>query len=356
MDWNAFNEDMQNMANSMQQMMPPPMFNQPQIPQQMQFNQNIPTQINHHHHVHHQHHQHHQHQQHQQEQQPQPQQYQHQQIIMPSIQMNIPQIQTIQPMQPINHQNIPRDGMHNNFANQMNDFAQQITAYSQQMVQYGHAITNAIHQNQQNDDNNMNINNMNNMNNIQIQQSQNNMNNMNNNNAAIVLVDNGINIIQNIQAPLQQIIISHNNNGHPSIHEIHHNVSFVIINTNNNNFNNNNLGIIDLTNNDEEEEETEDEKEQFVPWTDEQIPDEFKCPISLEIMNEPVLCSDGFYYERECIVDWLHHHNRSPMTNLTINNPTIQCDHHLKSKIIKWIQSKWDKYIINHCIITITKT
>jgi len=85
-----------------------------------------------------------------------------------------------------------------------------------------------------------------------------------------------------------------------------------------------------------------EEEEEFVPWTDDEIPDEFKCPISLEIMKEPVLCSDGFYYERECIIDWLHHHNRSPMTNLNINNPTITDDYHLKHKISKWMKAKWD--------------
>ena len=49
-------------------------------------------------------------------------------------------------------------------------------------------------------------------------------------------------------------------------------------------------------------------------------PDEFKCPISLEIMADPVLLNDGFYYDRECIIDWLGQHARSPMTNLALNS------------------------------------
>ena len=32
------------------------------------------------------------------------------------------------------------------------------------------------------------------------------------------------------------------------------------------------------------------------------IPDELVCPITLEIMKEPVLCEDGYTYERFAIM------------------------------------------------------
>jgi len=50
------------------------------------------------------------------------------------------------------------------------------------------------------------------------------------------------------------------------------------------------------------------------------IEDEFKCPLTLEIMEDPVILSDGFTYERTAIEDWLKKNNTSPMTNLPLDN------------------------------------
>lgn len=46
---------------------------------------------------------------------------------------------------------------------------------------------------------------------------------------------------------------------------------------------------------------------------------DIKCPISGFIMSDPVLCSDGFYYEKECIMEWLKNHNTSPITRKIIS-------------------------------------
>ena len=35
------------------------------------------------------------------------------------------------------------------------------------------------------------------------------------------------------------------------------------------------------------------------------------CPISMEIMRDPVLAADGFTYERNAIADWLSRGNAS---------------------------------------------
>lgn len=46
------------------------------------------------------------------------------------------------------------------------------------------------------------------------------------------------------------------------------------------------------------------------------IPHEFLCPITHEIMREPVTCSDGFTYERNAIAEWfMSGKYSSPMTN-----------------------------------------
>ncbi len=46
------------------------------------------------------------------------------------------------------------------------------------------------------------------------------------------------------------------------------------------------------------------------------IPDGFICPITQDIMRDPViLVFDGHSYERKAIEDWLKRSNRSPLTN-----------------------------------------
>ena len=44
------------------------------------------------------------------------------------------------------------------------------------------------------------------------------------------------------------------------------------------------------------------------------VPKEFLCPITKEIMVEPVIAFDGFSYERTAIVEYLAKHNKSPVT------------------------------------------
>jgi hypothetical protein len=47
------------------------------------------------------------------------------------------------------------------------------------------------------------------------------------------------------------------------------------------------------------------------------VPMDFVCPITSEIMTDPVLCEDGFSYERSAIETWFSKDKRtSPMTNM----------------------------------------
>jgi hypothetical protein len=46
-----------------------------------------------------------------------------------------------------------------------------------------------------------------------------------------------------------------------------------------------------------------------------QAPDEFTCAITRDIMEDPVVASDGHSYERAAITHWLSRSRRSPMTN-----------------------------------------
>ena len=57
-------------------------------------------------------------------------------------------------------------------------------------------------------------------------------------------------------------------------------------------------------------------------------PHEYLCPITMALMTEPVLLSDGFTYEKSAIEKWLKENKRSPMTNgvleSTISTPNRQ--------------------------------
>ena len=51
--------------------------------------------------------------------------------------------------------------------------------------------------------------------------------------------------------------------------------------------------------------------------------DNFICPITMEIMKDPVICSDGHTYERSAIETWLSTNNHSPITRERIINEYI---------------------------------
>jgi hypothetical protein len=44
------------------------------------------------------------------------------------------------------------------------------------------------------------------------------------------------------------------------------------------------------------------------------IPNNFICPITHEVLKDPVVDKEGHSYEREAIIEWLNHHGISPMT------------------------------------------
>ena len=50
------------------------------------------------------------------------------------------------------------------------------------------------------------------------------------------------------------------------------------------------------------------------------IPNAYICPISFEIMSDPVVTSDGFTYERKHIMQWLESHSTSPSTGATLES------------------------------------
>uniref|UniRef100_A0A7N0UZL6 RING-type E3 ubiquitin transferase n=1 Tax=Kalanchoe fedtschenkoi TaxID=63787 RepID=A0A7N0UZL6_KALFE len=66
-----------------------------------------------------------------------------------------------------------------------------------------------------------------------------------------------------------------------------------------------------------------------------QIPDDFKCPISLEIMSDPVILSSGHTFDRASIQRWLDAgHRTCPITKLPLpDRPSLIPNHVLRSLI-----------------------
>ncbi|KAL6484625.1 hypothetical protein MHYP_G00066700 [Metynnis hypsauchen] len=67
------------------------------------------------------------------------------------------------------------------------------------------------------------------------------------------------------------------------------------------------------------------------------VPDEFLCPITREVMKEPVMAADGYSYEREAIKSWINTSNHSsPMTNLPLHSTILTPNRTLKMAIDRW--------------------
>lgn len=65
------------------------------------------------------------------------------------------------------------------------------------------------------------------------------------------------------------------------------------------------------------------------------IPDLFKCPIGLAVMEDPVMAEDGYSYERKNIISWFEKSSTSPVKGTIIGKLLINNDS-LKSEIQEW--------------------
>ncbi|KAF5192218.1 U-box domain-containing protein [Thalictrum thalictroides] len=82
------------------------------------------------------------------------------------------------------------------------------------------------------------------------------------------------------------------------------------------------------------------EKDNFVRHRSPIIPDDFRCPISLELMKDPVIVSTGQTYERSCIQKWLDAgHKTCPKTQQTLIHSALTPNYVLKSLISQWCES-----------------
>ncbi|XP_058048130.1 WD repeat, SAM and U-box domain-containing protein 1 isoform X2 [Ahaetulla prasina] len=78
------------------------------------------------------------------------------------------------------------------------------------------------------------------------------------------------------------------------------------------------------------------------------IPDEFLCPITKELMKEPVIAADGYSYEKEAMENWIIKKRRSsPMTNLPLQRLVLTPNRTLKMAINRWLETQ-PKYNEKH--------
>jgi hypothetical protein len=71
----------------------------------------------------------------------------------------------------------------------------------------------------------------------------------------------------------------------------------------------------------------------------EEVPSAFLCPITLDLMKDPVVVMDGHTYERSSITRWFasnQQNRRSPKTNLNLNSEKLVPNHALRTMIIEW--------------------
>ncbi|NXR03341.1 WSDU1 protein, partial [Sagittarius serpentarius] len=71
------------------------------------------------------------------------------------------------------------------------------------------------------------------------------------------------------------------------------------------------------------------------------VPDEFLCPITRELMKDPVIAADGYSYEKEAMENWISTKRRSsPMTNLPLPSLMLTPNRTLKMAISRWLETQ----------------
>ena len=73
--------------------------------------------------------------------------------------------------------------------------------------------------------------------------------------------------------------------------------------------------------------------------SDMDVPDDYRCPITYQIMEDPVVALDGHSYERKAIEEWFNRCTRSPMTNQVLVATTVMPNHTLKKLISTFVET-----------------
>ena len=78
-------------------------------------------------------------------------------------------------------------------------------------------------------------------------------------------------------------------------------------------------------------------QQQSKPKKDDKPPDIFCDNVfTLDVMDEPVVATDGFTYEKRSILEWFHTKRTSPTTGAVLASTALIPNHSLKSQINQW--------------------
>ena len=69
-----------------------------------------------------------------------------------------------------------------------------------------------------------------------------------------------------------------------------------------------------------------------------QPPSQFVCPITMEVMLDPVILASGHTYDRQSITAWLKTKKTDPMTGMRLRHTEMVPNHALKSAIMEWLE------------------
>ena len=73
---------------------------------------------------------------------------------------------------------------------------------------------------------------------------------------------------------------------------------------------------------------------------EEEPPDQFVCPITTEVMTDPVMAADGQSYERSAIERWLTTKQTSPLTGGELEHSYLVPNHLLRRHIREWQEAR----------------
>lgn len=73
-----------------------------------------------------------------------------------------------------------------------------------------------------------------------------------------------------------------------------------------------------------------------------QVPKDFLCPITQDIMNKPVVAADGYTYEKAAIIKWIKKKGTSPITREELSKHQLFPNRLLKKQIEEFTtRSRW---------------
>jgi|ERR1719263_831655 len=83
--------------------------------------------------------------------------------------------------------------------------------------------------------------------------------------------------------------------------------------------------------------DTEDDAVELPPGV--QPPAHMVCPITLDLMRDPVVAADGHSYERRHMQRWLRQSSVSPKNNTALSARWLVPNHNLRACILEWIEA-----------------